>query len=84
MTLRVDDNGPGIPQAKRDELMQPFSRLEASRSRETEGAGLGLAIVQTLVAAHDGHVSIGNAPASGARITVTLPKFVSSTERQGT
>jgi len=84
VTLRVDDNGPGIPAAKCEELMQPFSRLEESRSRQTGGAGLGLAIVQTLVAAHDGHVSIGNAPASGARITVTLPKFVSSTERQGT
>jgi signal transduction histidine kinase len=81
LELCVDDDGPGIPAAKRDELMQPFSRLEASRSRETGGAGLGLAIVQTLVAAHGGHVSIGDAPTGGARVNVTLPKFAFSTER---
>jgi signal transduction histidine kinase len=80
--LRVDDNGPGIPEAHREDLMQPFSRMEASRSRETGGAGLGLAIVQTLVAAHDGTVSIGDAPKGGARITVTLPKFTPSTRAQ--
>ncbi|PXW68038.1 signal transduction histidine kinase [Loktanella sp. PT4BL] len=78
----IDDDGPGIPAAKRDELMQPFSRLEVSRSRETGGAGLGLAIVQTLVAAHDGNVSIGDAPKGGARITVTLPRFTPSTRAQ--
>ncbi|MEO0916258.1 MAG: ATP-binding protein, partial [Pseudomonadota bacterium] len=73
--LCIDDDGPGIPASKRDELMQPFSRLEASRSRETGGAGLGLAIVQTLVSAHTGTLSIGDAPTGGARITVELPRF---------
>lgn len=82
LELFIDDDGPGIPVAKRDELMQPFSRLEASRSRETGGAGLGLAIVQTLVAAHDGTVLIGDAPKGGARITVTLPRFTPSTRAQ--
>jgi signal transduction histidine kinase len=76
--LHVDDEGPGIPEAQRAELMQPFSRLEASRSRDTGGAGLGLAIVQALVAAHDGTVSIGDAPTGGARITVELPVFLPS------
>lgn len=78
LELFIDDDGPGIPAAKRDELMQPFSRLEASRSRETGGAGLGLAIVQTLIAAHDGALSIGDAPKGGARITVTFPRFAPS------
>ncbi|MEO1293662.1 MAG: ATP-binding protein, partial [Pseudomonadota bacterium] len=78
LELRVDDDGPGIPVAKRDELLQPFSRLDASRSRETGGAGLGLAIVQTLVAAHDGALSIGDAPTGGARITVNMPRFAPS------
>jgi signal transduction histidine kinase len=82
LEICVDDDGPGIPAAKRDELIQPFSRLEVSRSRETGGAGLGLAIVQTLVAAHDGTVSIGDAPKGGARITVTLPRFTPSTLAQ--
>lgn len=80
--LCIDDNGPGIPASKRDELMQPFSRLEDSRSRETGGAGLGLAIVQTLVSAHDGTLSMGDAPTGGARITVELPRFLPSVHTQ--
>ena len=76
--LHVDDDGPGIPEAHRSDLMQPFSRLETSRSRETGGAGLGLAIVQTLVVAHDGTLSIGDASTGGARITVELPRFAPS------
>ncbi|MEL7344389.1 MAG: ATP-binding protein [Pseudomonadota bacterium] len=80
VTLFVDDAGPGIPKEQRDELMQPFSRLEASRSRQTGGAGLGLSIVQTLVSAHDGHVEIDDAPTGGARIVVTIPKFRPSAE----
>lgn len=81
VTLRVDDEGPGIPEAFRDELMQPFSRLESSRSRQTGGAGLGLTIVHNLVVAHGGTVSIGEAPKGGARIIVTLPKFSPSADR---
>ena len=75
VTLRIDDDGPGIPEAMRADLMQPFARLEASRSRETGGAGLGLSIVQTLVSAHDGDVSITDTPGGGARVTVRLPRF---------
>jgi signal transduction histidine kinase len=81
--IHVDDDGPGIPEAHRSDLMQPFSRLEPSRSRETGGAGLGLAIAQTLVAAHDGTLSIGEAPTGGARVTVGLPRFLPSGHRQG-
>jgi signal transduction histidine kinase len=81
--IHVDDDGPGIPEADRSDLMQPFSRLEPSRSRETGGAGLGLAIAQTLVAAHDGTLSIGDAPTGGARVTVDLPRFLPSGHRQG-
>ena len=75
VTLHVDDDGPGIPEAKRDELMQPFSRLEPSRSRQTGGAGLGLSIVQTMVTAHHGRLYLDDGPLGGARITVKLPRF---------
>lgn len=80
--LYVDDQGPGIPKERRETLMQPFSRLEASRSRQTGGAGLGLAIVQTLVAAHEGDVLISDATNGGARFIVTLPKFSRSSSRK--
>lgn len=75
--LIVDDEGPGIPAAARDTIFEPFNRLEKSRSRETGGAGLGLAIVRTLAEAHGGSATIGDAP-KGARVIVTLPLFSSA------
>ncbi|MEM6565516.1 MAG: ATP-binding protein [Pseudomonadota bacterium] len=80
VTLYVDDDGPGIPESYRDELMQPFSRLEPSRSRDTGGAGLGLSIVQALVSAHNGLLSVDDSPMGGARITVKLPRFTPSSK----
>lgn len=75
LLLTVDDQGPGIPTDQRDLLLEPFVRLDPSRARKSGGAGLGLAIVRTLVEAHDGEVAIGDAPAGGARLTVKLPRF---------
>ncbi|WP_371740178.1 sensor histidine kinase [Bradyrhizobium sp. CCBAU 51765] len=58
--LMVDDEGPGIPLSQRDILLEPFVRLEQSRNRCTGGAGLGLAVVRSLVEA-------GRASPSGCR-----------------
>ena len=73
--MSVDDDGPGIPPAERDAMFEPFSRLEQSRNRTTGGAGLGLAIVRTLVEAHGGAVEIADAPSGGARVVLMLPVF---------
>ncbi|WP_413987771.1 sensor histidine kinase [Labrys okinawensis] len=75
IVLVVDDEGPGIPPDQREILLEPFSRLESSRSRGTGGAGLGLSIVRTLAEAHDGTVEISDAPGRGARVSVRLPLF---------
>jgi signal transduction histidine kinase len=75
IVLLVDDDGPGIAPEKRELLLEPFVRLEASRNRQTGGAGLGLAIVRNLIEAHGGRVQIVDAPNGGARIRVTLPGF---------
>ena len=73
--LTVDDEGAGIPAELREELFEPFVRLETSRNRRTGGAGLGLAIVRNLIEAQGGSVAIGDNPTGGARFTVTLPLF---------
>ena len=75
--IAVEDEGPGIPEAQRALMLEPFSRLETSRSRGAGGAGLGLAIVRALVEAHGGEVTIGRAAKGGARVAVTLPLFES-------
>ena len=71
----VDDEGSGIPAARRQAMLEPFNRLETSRNRATGGAGLGLAVVRSLVEAHGGTVEILAAPAGGARVIVEFPVF---------
>ncbi|MEM7431033.1 MAG: ATP-binding protein [Pseudomonadota bacterium] len=71
--LNVDDDGPGIPPGKKDLIFEPFTRLDPSRSRESGGAGLGLAIVAGIVKRLRGSVEAGDSPLGGARFTISLP-----------
>jgi signal transduction histidine kinase len=71
-TLTIADDGPGIPVADRERVFQRFVRLDEGRARDAGGAGLGLAIVADMVAAHGGRVRIDdNHP--GAKFSVELP-----------
>jgi signal transduction histidine kinase len=72
--LRVDDDGPGIPQHERQRVFERFVRLDAARARDAGGSGLGLAIVAELVAAHGGRTTISESPEGGARVEVILPR----------
>lgn len=69
----VEDDGPGIPEADRERVFEPFVRLEESRSRETGGIGLGMAIARTIVHAHGGRIDLADRPQGGLKVTVTLP-----------
>jgi signal transduction histidine kinase len=69
----IDDDGPGIPEAELEHVFDPFVRLEGSRSRETGGAGLGLAIARSILRAHGGDVKLKNRPEGGLRATAALP-----------
>jgi two-component system sensor histidine kinase MprB len=69
--LTVDDQGPGVPAGDRAHAFERFWRSPEARS--VPGSGLGLAIVASVAAAHDGTVSISDAPGGGARITLTVP-----------
>jgi len=68
--LEVVDNGPGIPEAYRETVFQPFFRLDTSRNTGTGGSGLGLAIVQQLCEAHHWHIAIDEAEGGGTRVTL--------------
>ena len=73
--VTIIDQGPGIPEAEYERVFQPFYRLEQSRSRDTGGAGLGLAIARTLVRAMGGDIQLARGPSGqGLQVTVTLPK----------
>jgi two-component system OmpR family sensor kinase len=74
VVLEVRDHGPGLPpDADTRAIFERFWRAEGGRERGRDGAGLGLAIVAAIVAAHDGTVSASNAPDGGAAFTVELP-----------
>lgn len=81
VVLEVDDDGPGISPEERRVVFERFTRLDDARDRGHGGAGLGLAIVAEVVAAHGGTVSVGEAPLGGARFTVTLPRSPSEAVR---
>lgn len=72
VVLRVDDDGSGIPPELRDKIFQRFARLDGARDRDQGGAGLGLAIVAEIVAAHGGTVEVRSSPMGGARFEVRL------------
>ena len=71
--IRIDDDGPGIPADSAEDVFKPFVRLEASRSRETGGVGLGLAIARSIVLAHGGEISLTIRPEGGLRVEIRLP-----------
>jgi signal transduction histidine kinase len=73
VTVLVDDDGPGIPEADLERMFQPFQRLELSRNRETGGVGLGLPIARNIIRAHGGDVTLANRPGGGLRAMVVLP-----------
>ncbi|WP_241671232.1 ATP-binding protein [Dankookia rubra] len=71
--MRIEDDGPGIPEAALETVFEPFRRLDASRNRGTGGTGLGLAIARQVVNAHGGSVALANRPGGGLVATVRLP-----------
>jgi signal transduction histidine kinase len=76
--VEIDDDGPGIAEADRARVFEPFVRLETSRSKQTGGIGLGLSIARTMIHAHGGEIALANRPKSetdggGLRATVRLP-----------
>ncbi len=70
----VEDEGPGIPVDDRARVFEPFVRLEASRSTETGGSGLGLTLVKVIAEGHGGTIELENKETSGLRARLSLPR----------
>jgi signal transduction histidine kinase len=73
VTIRVMDDGPGIPENQMDAVLEPFVRLDPARGRDTVGFGLGLPIVVQAIAAEGGQLMLSNRASGGLVATVTLP-----------
>lgn len=80
--IRIDDDGPGIPEAKLEEVFEPFTRVENSRNRSTGGAGLGLAIARQLSRRLDGTIDLQNRAEGGLSVTIRIPHMPGQTGRE--
>jgi signal transduction histidine kinase len=72
-TLRVIDDGPGIPEDETESVFEPFYRLDRSRSRRTGGYGLGLSICKRVIAAHGGTIAVERRSGRGTIFAISLP-----------
>lgn len=75
LEVRIDvkDDGPGMPEDRMADMMEPFTRIEESRSRDTGGAGLGLALVRAIMTEHGGELRLANRPEGGLCASLVLP-----------
>jgi signal transduction histidine kinase len=73
VTIVIDDDGPGIPEAEIEAVFEPFYRLDDSRNRKSGGVGLGMTVARSIIRAHGGDIHLLNRPNGGLRATVTLP-----------
>lgn len=83
VAITVEDDGPGIPEAERQAMLQPFVRGDRARNLDTaSGFGLGLSIVTRIVAGHGGRLGLENRPGGGLRARIELP-LADRTARSG-
>jgi len=71
--VTVDDNGPGIPPERYEDVFRPFYRLDESRNADTGGVGLGLSIARDVARSHGGDVTLAASPFGGLRVIVRIP-----------
>lgn len=71
--ITVDDDGPGIPEALREDVFRPFYRIEKSRNKKTGGVGLGLSIARDIVHGHGGEIFLEDSNRGGLRVVVRFP-----------
>jgi two-component system osmolarity sensor histidine kinase EnvZ len=69
----IDDDGPGIPAERREDVFKAFVRIEGSRNPKTGGVGLGLTIARDIVRGHGGDVLLEDSPFGGLRVRLRLP-----------
>jgi two-component system osmolarity sensor histidine kinase EnvZ len=73
LTITVDDDGPGIPEDKREDVFKPFLRLDDARNQDEGNSGLGLSIARDIARTHGGDITLTDSPMGGLRATVRVP-----------
>jgi two-component system osmolarity sensor histidine kinase EnvZ len=73
LTVNVDDDGPGIPAKRREDVFRPFFRLDEARNQDDGNTGLGLAIARDIARSHGGDIALSESPLGGLRASVRVP-----------
>jgi two-component system osmolarity sensor histidine kinase EnvZ len=73
LRIEVDDDGPGVPQAERDNVFRPFYRLDHARNQDAGNSGLGLAIARDIARSHGGDIALSVSSMGGLRATMRVP-----------
>lgn len=74
ITVHIEDDGPGIPEADLQAVFEPFTRLDPSRNRTTGGSGLGLTIARQVIERHGGTITLQNRAGGGLTALIQLPR----------
>jgi signal transduction histidine kinase len=72
--VHIADDGPGIPEAELERVMEPYYRVESSRDRATGGTGLGLSIARDIAQGHGGQLTLRNRLEGGLEVIVSIPR----------
>lgn len=73
LEITVDDDGPGIPEEKREDVFKAFYRIDESRNKETGGVGLGLSIARDIITSHGGKIELSDSKLGGLRVLISIP-----------
>jgi two-component system, OmpR family, osmolarity sensor histidine kinase EnvZ len=73
LRIEIDDDGPGIPEAERENVFRPFYRLDHARNQDEGNSGLGLAIARDIAKSHGGDVTLGQSSMGGLRAIIRVP-----------
>ena len=73
LTITIEDNGPGIPADKREEVFRPFHSLDKARNQNKKSSGLGLAIARDIVRGHGGEITLGDSVLGGLKAVIRIP-----------
>jgi two-component system osmolarity sensor histidine kinase EnvZ len=73
LTVTVEDDGPGIPAGKREEVFRPFHSLNKARNQNVKATGLGLAITRDIIRGHGGEITLGGSVLGGLKAVIRIP-----------
>ncbi|KAA3447669.1 two-component sensor histidine kinase [Mesorhizobium sp. SARCC-RB16n] len=73
LLVTIDDNGPGIPADRREDVFKPFVRLDEARNLDASGTGLGLSIARDIARSHGGDITLDDSPMGGLRAVIKVP-----------